>query len=167
VLGGFRNFSEQTSIQNIFAAGDILHGVVHNEPAAAMSGRRVALYIHSVLQKNLHDLVKLRSNPFEFMPYCLFSTPEIAGIGMTHSQAELSYPEGGFCVLSLKKASIVQMMFDSNFFTELGPENSEKQRDEGHGDLIQIIYDKINEKILGLHYLGQNAADIISGYVVS
>ena len=60
VKGGYRYFMEQTSIQNIFVAGDILHGVVHNEPAAAISGKRVAKYIHSLMQKDFDSIEKLR-----------------------------------------------------------------------------------------------------------
>lgn len=106
VKGGFRFFLEQTSLQNVFVAGDILHAVVHNEPAAAISGKRVAKYVHGLLNKDFGSIEKLRRGGFDFMPYCLFSTPEIAGVGLTETQATLSHPEGGFATITLEKPSL-------------------------------------------------------------
>lgn len=110
IKGGFRHFIEQTNISNIFAAGDVLNGVVHNEPAAAVSGKRVANYVYSLINKNYSHLEKLRKFSFEYMPYCLFSTPEIAGIGITHTKANLNYPNGGFAILTLEKAGYIDQL---------------------------------------------------------
>ena len=61
----------------------MLDGVVHNEPAAAISGKRVAQYVNGLMKKEYTKLEDLRKFNYDHMPYCLFSTPEIAGIGIT------------------------------------------------------------------------------------
>jgi pyruvate/2-oxoglutarate dehydrogenase complex dihydrolipoamide dehydrogenase (E3) component len=125
IKGGFRHFLEQTNISHIFAAGDVLHGVVHNEPAAAISGRRVANYIHSLVNKEFSQLEKLREFNFDFMPYCLFTSPEIAGVGITQSKAGLVYQKGGFAIISLNKASYLDGL--SHLISDMDP-----NQDAGH-----------------------------------
>ena len=74
---------EKSSIGNIFAAGDCLEHSPRNEPGAAIGGRRVAQYIKADMEKNLEKKQSLSAFKFRNTPYCIFTSPEIAGVGLT------------------------------------------------------------------------------------
>lgn len=146
---------EQSRHPHIFVAGDILNGAVHNEPGATTSGKRIARFINALRNEDSLALRKLRDYDLTYMPFCLFSTPEIGGVGITEDKAKLKYREGEATCIVLKKTAyldkLVQMF---------------EVQDYRKSNLIKIIFETESRKVIGLHYLGNHAAETIQGYSV-
>ena len=114
IVGGYDGMMEKSSVKNIFAAGDCLEHSPRNEPGAAIGGRRVAQYIKSEIDKDSQKLSQLASFRFKNTPYCLFTCPEIAGVGLTEDQAKVAYPENQFRSIRLKKTSYLEKLIGLN-----------------------------------------------------
>ena len=151
------NFLEQSKDhQHMFIAGDILAGAVHNEPAAAISGKRIAKYIHARMNGFTDQLEKLRNFDYKYMPYCLFTSPEIGGVGLTEAKASQVYKSGQVMPITLKKTAYLdklEQMFEVQKIKKV--------------NLIKILFEEKSRMVLGLHYLGMNAGEVIQGYSVS
>lgn len=146
---------EQTRHPHIFTAGDILNGAVHNEPGATTSGKRIAKYINALKNKDKPMLRKLRNFDLTYMPFCLFSTPEIGGVGITEDRAKLAYKDGEVTCIVLKKTAYLDKMVQMY-----------KVQKYRNFNLIKIIFETQSRRVIGLHYLGNHAAEIIQGYAV-
>ena len=124
----------KTNIQNIFAIGDVTDRV-NLTPVAIEEGRKFAErnYGESDLEVN-----------YNFIPYAVFSQPEIASVGMTEEKA----------IKSIGKHNI--KVFRSIFrpLSKSIPKSDSKC-------LLKIIVDKNNNKVLGCHMIGDNASEII------
>ncbi|MBZ9635457.1 dihydrolipoyl dehydrogenase [Clostridium sp. FP1] len=119
----------ETSLKGVYAIGDV-NGISLLAHAASHQGVVTAEGI--ILNKTCHKSV---------IPYCIFTFPEIAVVGITEEEAKnsgLSYKKNKFLFGANGKA------------LALG---------EGEG-LVKVISDE-NNKILGVHILGPHASDLI------
>lgn len=155
IIGGYNDLLEQTKYPHIFAAGDILHGGVHNEPGATGSGKRVANFINARRNKDFEKMKKLKELDLTLMPFCLFSTPEIAGMGMTEDKATKLFKNGEVTCIVLKKTSYLDKII----------QNSGHHKYKNF-NLIKILFETDSRNVIGLHYLGDRAAEILQGYSV-
>lgn len=128
----------QTSAKNIYAIGDVI-GVVELTPAALAQGMAVA--------KTL-----FRSQPtkaaIDLIPTAVFTNPSFATVGLSEEKAR----EQG--------ADIV--VFTSSF-TQLKHTlagNNEKT-------FMKLVVDKNTDRVLGVHMVGPDAAEIIQGLAVA
>ena len=124
----------KTNIQNIFAIGDVTDRV-NLTPVAIEEGRKFAErnYGESDLEVN-----------YNFIPYAVFSQPEIASVGMTEEKA----------IQSIGKHNI-------KVFRSIFRPLSKSIPKSGSKCLLKIIVDKNNNKVLGCHMIGDNASEII------
>jgi len=82
------------------------------------------------------------------IPTAVFSNPNYAFVGLTEEDARKKYKKvevfrSSFRPLKLSLSKLNEKVF------------------------IKLIVNKKNDKILGLHYLGENAAEIIQGFSVA
>lgn len=121
----------QTNLSHIYAIGDCTGGVMLAHAASAQGIAAV------------ENIIKGHSRiDFKTVPYCVYTKPEIAAVGMTEEQAKdkhLDYSVGRFPLMSNAKSLI------------LG---------EPEG-LVKFIVDNTTDEILGLHMAGPRATELI------
>jgi dihydrolipoamide dehydrogenase len=121
----------QTNIPNIYAIGDCTGGAML---AHAASAQGIAAVENIIKNKSKMD--------FKTVPYCIYTKPEVASVGMTEEQVKekgISYSVGKFPLMSNAKALI------------LGETNG----------LVKFIVDNSTDEILGMHMAGPKATELI------
>ena len=122
----------QTSRPDVYAIGDLTGKV----PLAHVASAQGIAAAHNILDSP-------RTMDYQTVPNCIFTLPEIAGVGLTSQEAEargLKIKTGKFPFLASGKAVI-------------GGET------EG---MVKILTDGESGRILGVHILGQHATDLIA-----
>jgi dihydrolipoamide dehydrogenase len=123
----------QTKESHIYAIGDVIGGM---QLAHVASHEGITALEHMANQ-----------NPYPIdynnVPSCIYSSPEVASVGMTEKQAE----EKGFDIKTGKFP-----------FQAIG-----KALVHGESDgFVKIISDKVTEDIIGVHMIGPHVTDMIS-----
>lgn len=125
------NAKMETGVPGIYAAGDVCGGyqlasVAYHEGAIAAANAN-----GSSLESDLRA-----------MPYCIFTNPEVAGLGLTEEQARKKYPE-----LIVKR-----FPFSANGKAlAAGTQNG----------LIKIVAEPVHHEILGFFIIGPSATELI------
>ncbi len=124
----------KTNIPNIFAIGDVTNKI-NLTPVAIDEGRTFADRNYSASDRLVN---------YDLVPYAVFSQPEIASIGMTEEKACES--------IGIDNIKIYRSTFRplSKAIPKTGPKC-----------ILKLIVDKKNDKVLGCHMIGENAAEII------
>lgn len=121
----------RTNIDNIYAIGDV-NGRSMLAHAATVQGVYVVERLFGKIEEEFESVI----------PGCVFSFPEIAGVGLTEEQAKekgLDYKTSKF-------------MFGGNG----------KALSMGETDgFIKVICDKASQVIIGVHIMGPHASDLI------
>ncbi len=140
----------QTSNPNIYAIGDCIPtpALAH---VASHEGIRAAEAIYFSLTKDSSSekhIQKFEPVDYNLVPYCTYSQPEVASIGLTEKKAK----EKGY-----------QILVGRFPFRALGRARASSE-DEG---FAKIIIDKKYHKLLGLHLIGKNVTELISEGVIA
>ena len=122
-----------TSQTNIFAVGDCTNRP-HWTPVAIASGRAFADSVFANQPRTVN---------LECIPLALSSQPEAATVGLTEAEARDKYGESVRCYRSR-----FQPLFDSIAEAE-------------HKTLIKLVVDGNSNRVLGVHMVGEYAAEII------
>ncbi len=123
----------QTSAPHIFAAGDVIDKPLRLETTAGKEGKIAA---ENALEKQNKQM------DYSAVPYAVFTTPNLAGVGKTDEQVIQSGIKCACNTLSFEmvpKAAIIN---------------------ETRG-LIKIVADNKTHQVHGIHILGPEAADLI------
>ena len=128
----------QTSNKNIYAIGDVIDRIQLTPVAIAEA---------MILVQNLKTEKKEKFN-YNNVPTAVFSNPNFACVGYTESEAKKKFKNievyrSNFRPLKLSLSNIKERVF------------------------LKLITNKSNDKVVGLHYLGENAAEIIQGFSVA
>ncbi len=128
----------RTSQKNIFAIGDVIDKI-QLTPVAIAEAMNV---VH-----NLQSKKKIKFN-YQNVPTAVFTNPNFACVGMTEETAR-------------RKVKNVKV-----FTSEFRPLrfSMSKLKDKV---FVKMIINSKNEKILGLHYIGESAAEIIQGFAIA
>lgn len=126
------NKNMQTNIPNIYAIGDAIGGIMLAH--AASSEGIVA--VESIMNKK-------PTIDFKTIPYCVYTKPELAGVGLTEEQAR----KNGYNV----KTGVFPMQLNSKAMI--------KAEQEG---LVKYIVDGATGEVLGLHMSGPSATELIA-----
>ena len=130
----------RTNIDNIFAIGDITNN--HNlTPVAIVEGQYLAERLYG--DKSCDEPLC-----FEKIPTAVFSYPEISTVGITEDQAK----ERGYNVKCYKST------FRPMKYTL--PDRQQKT-------MMKMVVDADTDKILGLHMIGLDAAEMMQGFAVA
>lgn len=126
------NENMQTNIPNIYAIGDAIGGVML---AHAASSEGIAA-VESIMNKK-------PAIDFKTIPYCVYTKPELAGVGLTEEQAR----QKGYDV----KTGVFPMQLNSKAMIE----------DEQEG-MVKYVVDGATGEVLGLHMSGPSATELIA-----
>ncbi|MTI80297.1 MAG: dihydrolipoyl dehydrogenase [Firmicutes bacterium] len=122
----------QTSVPGIYAIGDITNKIQLAHVASAQG----LVAVDNIIGKT-------RSMDYRVVPNCIFTSPEVAGVGLTRQQAGeqgIKVKAGKFPFMASGKA---QAMGEANGF-------------------VKMLADAETDKILGVHIVGPHASDLIS-----
>ncbi len=125
------NKNMQTNINNIYAVGDCNGGVMLAHVASAEGTVAVETIMNKKPQVD-----------FKTIPYCVYTKPELAGVGLTEEQAK----EAGFNI----KVGVAPMYINGKSMIESDTEG-----------IAKYITDAATGEILGLHMAGPRATDLI------
>lgn len=123
----------QTAVEGIYAIGDLI-------PTPALAHVASAEAIHCV------DAICGRSpQPIDYstIPSCVYTSPEVASVGMTEKQAA----EKG-----------IELKIGRFQFTASGKAAAAGERD----GFVKLLFDAATDKLVGAHFVGMNVTEMIA-----
>ena len=131
---------ENTNVPGIYAIGDVT-GKVPLTPVAIAAGRRLA--------KRLFDQQRESKVDYQNIPSVVFSHPPIGTIGMTESEARKKYGND-------------VIVYQSDF-TPMRHALST----HGTTTAMKLVCAGKEEKVVGIHIIGDNADEMLQGFAVA
>ncbi|CCF58232.1 hypothetical protein KAFR_0E00780 [Kazachstania africana CBS 2517] len=137
------NEYQETNIPNIYSLGDVV-GKVELTPVAITAGRK--------LSNRLFGPEKFKNDKLDYtnVPSVIFSHPEAGSIGLTEQEALQKYGAENIKIYSSKFTAMYYAML-----TEKSPTN------------YKLICAGPEEKVVGLHIVGDSSAEILQGFGVA
>eukprot|EP00347_Sterkiella_histriomuscorum_P023727 403333591 len=145
---------ERTSIDHIYAVGDVVQNVPELMPVAQKSGRLLA---HRVFQRKQNQLsedqiLKTYSTDYNLIPTTIFSPTEYSFVGLSEEEAQKQYGADNIEVYHRESTPLQYSIYKNN--TKIA--------------YMKLIVDKTqDERVLGLHYFGPGADEVIGGFAVA
>ena len=136
---------QNTNVENIYALGD-LTGQVELTPVAIAAGRRLADRLFGGPQFKDSKLV------YENIPSVVFAHPEVGSIGLTEPAAREKFGDD--------RIKIYNTNFTSMYHAMMDPEDKPPVK-------FKVICEGPEEKVLGLHILGQGCSEMLQGFGVA
>ncbi|KAL7798338.1 glutathione-disulfide reductase [Trichoderma ceciliae] len=136
---------QNSSVDNIYALGDVT-GQVELTPVAIAAGRRLS---HRLFGPPQFSALKLS---YENIPSVVFSHPEVGSIGLTEPQAIEKYGKDNIKVYKSGFTAMYYAMMDPE---SKGPTN------------YKLIVTGPEEKVVGLHIMGQGSGEMLQGFGVA
>ncbi len=130
---------ERTNVENVYALGDII-GRVQLTPVAIAAGRRLA--------ERLYNNQPERRMDYENVPSVVFSHPPIATVGLTEQQAMEKY-----CGITIYQSDFTPMRYALS--------------DHGSTTALKLICAEEDEKVVGIHIIGDSADEMMQGFAVA
>ena len=128
----------ETHHKNIFAIGDVINRVQLTPVAIAEAMNLV---------NNLKKRNKKKLN-YNNIPTAVFSNPNVATVGLSENEARLKFKKIKIFKSTFKPLKLSLGNFKEKVF-------------------IKMIVDSKTDKVIGLHYIGEDAAEIIQGFSVA
>ncbi|KAM9908857.1 hypothetical protein OXX79_000105 [Metschnikowia pulcherrima] len=138
---------QQTSNSKIFSLGDVV-GNYELTPVAIAAGRKLSNRLFSGQDVFAQDHLE-----YENIPSVVFSHPEAGSIGLTSKQAIEKYGEDNIKIYNSKFTGMYYAMLDSD--------------EEKAPTAYRIICAGPEEKVVGLHIVGDASAEILQGFGVA
>lgn len=135
------NEQHQTKVSGIYAIGDVINRV-NLTPVAIRAGRQISEYLFNHSESSVID--------YENIPTVIFSHPAIGAIGLTEIEAKEKFGEDRIKV------------YQSRFYSMYASAGNARQA----CDFKLICLDK-EEKIIGLHGIGEGVDEMIQGFGVA
>ncbi len=132
------NSKLQTSVKNIYAAGDVIGHYLFTHVAAFQA---------QLLLRNIFFPFSKTIN-YAVVPWTTFCDPEVARCGLTEAEAREKY--GDVDVFTLDQADVDRAVAEG----------------ETHG-FSKVIASRWTGKILGVHLVGANAGEVIHEYILA
>ena len=130
---------QRTSVDGIWAAGDVAAGPMFTPTAQYQA--RVAI-------EDMFSNGASRSADYSILPTAIFTDPELAGVGLTESEAS----EHGYEVDVVKHPL---------------PAVTRAQYTGTKRGLYKIVFDRPSRRVLGIHVVSRGASDIVGGLAVA
>jgi glutathione reductase (NADPH) len=134
---------QNTSVENVYALGDVCNKGFELTPVAIAAGRRLADRLFG--GKNDAHLV------YDEIPSVVFAHPEVGSIGMTEPQAREKYGN------SIK---VYNTSFTAMYYAMM-------EQDDKGPTAYKLICEGPNERVVGLHILGQGSSEMLQGFGVA
>jgi glutathione reductase (NADPH) len=135
---------QNTSLANIYAVGDVCDRGHELTPVAIAAGRR--------LSDRLFGGKKDRHLEYENIPSVVFAHPEIGSIGLTEPQAIEKFGQDKIKIYKTEFTGMYYAMMEAG---EKGP------------TAYKIVCAGEEERVVGLHILGQGSSEILQGFGVA
>jgi len=135
---------QNTSIPNIYAIGDVCDRGFELTPVAIAAGRRLSDRLF-----NSQTNAKL---DYTNIPSVVFAHPEIGSVGLTEPEARKQF---GDQAIKIYKAEFTAM-----YYARMEPEHKGPTA-------YKIVCAGEEEKVVGLHILGQGSSEILQGFGVA
>ncbi len=129
-----------TDVENIYAVGDCTNQK-NLTPVAISEGRA---FVDTVFGGNSRVI------SYENIPTAVFSNPEGGTVGMTQTEAEKEYGKDKIKIYSTK--------FRPMYYTLAGKEDK---------TMMKLVVNQENDRILGVHMVGNHASEIIQAIAVA
>lgn len=130
---------ENTNVEGVYAIGDIT-GRVQLTPVAIAAGRRLA--------ERLFDNQPERKMDYENIPSVVFSHPPIATVGLTEQQAMEKH-----CGITIYQSEFTPMRYALS--------------EQGSKTAMKLICAEKEEKVVGIHIIGDGADEMMQGFAVA
>lgn len=138
---------QQTANSKVYSLGDVV-GNVELTPVAIAAGRKLSNRLFSGQEVFAQDKLDYTN-----VPSVVFSHPEAGSIGLTSKEAIEKYGEDNVKIYNSKFTGMYYAMFDS---------------DEGKAPTAyRIVTAGADEKVVGLHIVGDYSAEILQGFGVA
>ncbi len=124
----------KTSIANIYAIGDVTNRF-NLTPVAIDEGRAFADRLFNKKNREIN---------YNLVPQAVFSQPEVAYVGLTEYEAIKKYSNDSIQIYKSKFRPMSQMISKSEKYC-----------------FLKLVVEKNTDKVLGVHMLGENSAEII------
>ncbi|KAF7551072.1 hypothetical protein G7Z17_g5295 [Cylindrodendrum hubeiense] len=136
---------QNTAVDNIYALGDVT-GEAELTPVAIAAGRRLA---HRLFGPAEFSNLKLS---YDNIPSVVFSHPEVGSVGLTEPQAIEKYGKDNIKVYKTGFTAMYYAMMEPD---QKGPTN------------YKLITTGPEEKVVGLHIMGQGSGEMLQGFGVA
>jgi glutathione reductase (NADPH) len=136
---------QNTNVDNVYALGDVSNKGFELTPVAIASGRRLADRVFGG-QKDAHLV-------YENIPTVVFAHPEAGSIGLTEPEAREKYGDDKIKIYQTNFTAMYYAMMDSP--AEKGP------------TAYKLVCEGPNEKVVGMHIVGQGSSEILQGFGVA
>ncbi|CAK65577.1 unnamed protein product (macronuclear) [Paramecium tetraurelia] len=160
IFANYNGEAERTEVDNIFAIGDVLNGIPELTPVASKSGqllaKRIQLLIKGSYSKQEYENTKLEYNDY---PTTVFTPLEYSFVGLSEEQAKQKFGEHDIEIYHSKFVPLEEQLCDKL------DENYELMQRKVYVKAICHVSD--NNKVVGLHYLGPNAGEVMQGFGVA
>lgn len=137
---------QNTSVDNIYALGDVVNRGAALTPVAIAAGRRLS---HRLFGPSKFSNLKLS---YENIPSVVFAHPEVGSIGLTEPQAIEKYGKDNLKIYQVNFTAMYYAMMDAG---GQGPSN------------YKLITTGPEEKVVGLHIMGVGSSEILQGFGVA
>jgi glutathione reductase (NADPH) len=134
---------QNTSLDNVYAIGDVCDRGFELTPVAIAAGRR--------LSDRLFNGQKDRKLDYSNIPSVVFAHPEIGSIGLTEPEAREKYGD---------KVKIYKTQFTAMYYVMM-------EADDKGPTAYKIVCVGEDEKVVGLHILGVGSSEILQGFGVA
>ena len=131
---------QQTSVENVFAIGDVT-GRMDLTPVAIAAGRRLADRLFGGMTERRLD--------YDNVPTVVFSHPPIGTVGLAEHDARERYGD--------------DVKVYSGAFTPMYHALTERKRKAG----VKLVCTGADERIVGLHAIGPGADEMLQGFAVA
>lgn len=147
-----------THHKNIYAIGDILHGAPELTPTAIKSGISVARKIAKKLCSK--TVTASDSVRFETFPTTVFSFPELSTCGLSEEAARKIHGDAQVAVHHVVTTPLEEELV-------MHPFPADDDNDAKIKSYFKVISLKDSGKIIGMHFVGRQAGEVIQGYAVA
>ncbi|KAH3688914.1 hypothetical protein WICPIJ_000087 [Wickerhamomyces pijperi] len=134
---------QNTTKENIYSLGDVVGGV-ELTPVAIAAGRKLSNRLFGP------EIYKDQKQDYENVPSVVFSHPESGSIGLSEAEAVKKYGKDDLKIYNAKFTPMYYAML-----TEKSPVS------------YKLITQGANEKVVGLHLVGDSSAEILQGFGVA
>lgn len=157
ILGGSNGEPDLTTVDTIYAIGDVLEGAPELTPTAIKNGVAVANKIFKKL--NGQKITAKDSVNFTCYPTTVFSYPEYSTVGLSEADAIKKFGKDKVNVYHLQSTPLEEELISRTF-----PKDDENElKIKSYFKVVSLAE---SEEILGLHYLGLHAGEVMQGFAV-
>ena len=144
---------ERSNVDHIYAIGDCLEDVPELMTVALKSGRNLAHRIHSRLQeKEDPDRIKKYQTNYDLIPTTVFTPSEYSFVGLNEEEAVKKYGEENIEVYLRQVTPLQQSLVKGSL----------------ESAFMKVICLKTDdERVIGIHYMGHAADEVIQGFALS